>query len=515
MFSSIYQRESAELTQVFESAKTTKNIIIVALDYAAKKHVCLIVNGNGNQLRAPFPVHNNQKGVDFLLDQIEATCKRLHIQPQHVVVGGEDCPGFALNFLWALRNKPFCLVRVNAHDAKKLRENKIASTDNLDLLGIAKCIINRNAYPVFQVDAKLAGELESHDKIQTLGRERDALVKTSTALANQIHCHVKVLFPGFLDNTKDNPVSPFSQASLYLMERDDFSVACYANLNVNKLTLVIEKKTQLAKPAEKAEALIQRAREELPAPPHLVRTGQLCLRSLVGCYRKVQEEVEALERALALALAKTPAAVMTTIPGIAIVRAAGIGGELGHVQFLGSVASLCCYAGVVPGIDQSGGPDKPARSTPVKRRCNRRLKNHLVGAVKGIGEQKHGPPELVEEYGELKAGGQHADFVMARRFLRMVKTLMRYRTIYLPPHLRSCSNPDDYYEYLKVAWPAMVKKWREVKALHVAFADDAPLGFWRKAIMDLLKIDLPLDGASEVRWRGGEATETATSTPAP
>ena len=43
-----------------------------------------------------------------------------------------------VNFIFALRSENCLVAGVNAHDAKKQRENMQASTDRLDLMGIYK-----------------------------------------------------------------------------------------------------------------------------------------------------------------------------------------------------------------------------------------------------------------------------------------------------------------------------------------------------------------------------------------
>jgi transposase len=188
--------------------------------------------------------------------------------------------------------------------------------------------------------------------------------------------------------------------------------------------------------------------------------------------------------------------MLTSISGIGIVTASAsaIGGEQGHVDHPGSLRRMSSYAGIVPGHEQTGGPDKPGVSTRVKPRCNRRLKKHLVLAAFRMGNRL-GPPEFVEAYGKLKRDGQHADFIMARRLLHMSKAMMRHRFLYLPPELRrnTCSQREQLLDYLQETWPKLVSKWRDARALDQALASDAPLGIWRECIKELYGSELPLD----------------------
>ena len=105
-----------------------------------------------------------------------------------------------------------------------------------------------------------------------------------------------------------------------------------------------------------------------------------------------------------------------------------------------------------------------------------------------------GSDEFRREYAAVNDRGGHADFVMSRRLLRLSKTLMRHRTIYLPPHLRGPGfDRAQYAEYLRKLWPLLRQKWQALKALEAAFAEDAPLGIWRKLVHEVYRIELPLE----------------------
>ncbi|MCP4717834.1 MAG: IS110 family transposase, partial [Desulfobacteraceae bacterium] len=98
--------------------------------------------------------------------------------------------------------------------AKKQRENLQASTDRLDLMGIASMLLSRRA----NVCPAQSG---IYKNLRTIVRHRKKLVKTKTEVKNRIHTFVDQLFPGFLDETKSG-IRPFSKSSLYLMS-DRFS----------------------------------------------------------------------------------------------------------------------------------------------------------------------------------------------------------------------------------------------------------------------------------------------------
>ena len=173
-----------------------------------------------------------------------------------------------------MKNAPL-VVRVNAWKAKKQRENLQASTDSLDLTGVAKTLINRDAYLVFDQEGPHAEEYAHHDALRAFSRTRDSLVKARTAISNRIHNEIKLLFPGFLDE-KNNPVSPFSKTSLALMARSDFHAGAFARKRPDSLAKILAKH-RLSNHRQKAEQLITRAREALPPRPESIESHQKCL----------------------------------------------------------------------------------------------------------------------------------------------------------------------------------------------------------------------------------------------
>jgi transposase len=254
------------------------------------------------------------------------------------------------------------------------------------------------------------------------------------------------------------------------------------------------KKWGVREPAAKALALIERAQNALPSDPELIEARQTALQALLSSYSHQQEQCRRLEREQARVLAATPAAVLTTVSGIGIISASALAGELGPAEQMGSVAQLSSYAGIIPGVEQTGGPDRPAKVKKVKPRCNRRLKKHIVHTVNHMGALT-GSEEFKSEYNRLKINGQHADFIMARRFLRQAKTLMVNQTVFLPKALRQSWSREGLLEYLVQAWPKWRVKWQEVGALEAAFAPEAPLGRWRRMVREVYGIELSLDGS--------------------
>jgi hypothetical protein len=195
---------------------------------------------------------------------------------------------------------------------------------------------------------------------------------------------------------------------------------------------------------------------------------------------------------MAGALAKSSGALLTSIGGIGVVLAAGLVAELGEGSSWKALRHLCSYSGIVPRVSQTGGPDQPAHTGTVQRRCNRRAKNWVVQAGSSIG--RHGSAELKEQYHKLDRNGQNADFVMSKRLLRICKDLMRRATVYRPKALLGETTPASelaaYYEQL---WPRLLAKWSHlVEHWDQLFSPNYPPGQWRQMVQQLYGLSLPL-----------------------
>ena len=99
----------------------------------------------------------------------------------------------------------------------------------------------------------------------------------------------------------------------------------------------------------------------------------------------------------------------------------------------------------------------------------------------------------MQDYKRREAAGQHADFGIGRRFLRMAMCLMRSSQVYLPPTLRSPKTQmQERAGYYLATWPLFREKWKKAHAHQAAFAKDQPLGQWRQMVQELYDIKLKL-----------------------
>ncbi len=218
---------------------------------------------------------------------------------------------------------------------------------------------------------------------------------------------------------------------------------------------------------------------------------QVSLKQQVKLFSCMQESIQQLEKEIAEILAQTQGAFLTSVRGIGIVLAAGVSAEIGDPNKQKAINNLISYSGIIPKVKQTGGPQGKIQIKKVGKRCNRILKDYVVQSASHIG--KHGPDELMSDHKRRDAQGQHADFGMARRYLRMALCLMRSHQTYLPKKYRNGKiKMEERAGYYLMAWPKLHEKWQRVSALDIAFDKHMPLGQWRNMIQEFYEIELKL-----------------------
>ena len=476
----IFQQQSQELMQIYEEAGNSKKVLVVAMDYAKKEHTVMFCNGNGDILRKPFGVWNSPEGIDYLLEQVKRNCNYHKIKTKHVFFGGEDCGSYTENFIQSLRERGYLVAGVNAHDAKKQRENIQASTDRLDLLGIAHMLISRRGNCA-------ASQSGAYRNLRTLVRHRRKIVTLSTEERNRMHCLVDRLFPGFLKE-RQSGLMPFHEPSLRMMERRFSADQIKRRKQATLVDILARAGAQ--KPEQKAKQLQAYAGTVLQPPREYIATLQTSLTQHVGLYRCLLGNITSLEREIAIWLAQTQGAFLMSVKGIGLVLAAGVTAEIGNPVTQKPVGNLTSYSGIIPRVTQSGGSDSSGHTGSVAKRCNRILKDYLVQSASHLG--LHGVDELMADHKRREANGQHANFGIARRYLRMILHMMRFSHIYLPPELRIDAACEARGEYYQMIWPYLLDKWKKYDAQDVAFAPENPLGRWRDIVQGIYKITLKI-----------------------
>jgi hypothetical protein len=476
---SVFAKTNPAIEKVFQDAGSPRKVMCIPMDYAKGTHTALACNAAGMQIKQPFNVYNSPEGVRFLLKTRDNLCRKHHIRKEHVIFAGEDCGGFCFNFVHALASKGCLVIGLNARDAAEERENQIASTDKLDLLGIASMVINKKR------GRTIGAEYSEAAVLRGLNHHRNSLVKSRSASAHRTHFLVDQLLPGFLDEEQSG-LSPFTNASLWLMSERFSPKQLHA-----RASSMLERKFrsfQVHKPAETVRKVKKLCENVLPPPEALCESLQTCMSSEVRAYEALDGCIHGLELDIARRLATTPGAMLTTVPGLGITLSSGLYAELGDPARRKPIHRMTSFAGVVDGLKQTGGPEKEARSRGRTRRGNRVVKRLLFDSALKLGQYGHA--DMKADYDRRQAADQDVRSTMGRRMLRICIHLIENCDFFVPPSLLRDPDPGRLREYYQDAWTKVLIKWRNAGAILHAFAPGAPLEEWRLMLNELYGLNL-------------------------
>ncbi len=477
---SIFRKRNPDVEALFERAGLATKVMCVAFDYAKKTHTAVVCDGSGRQLHGVFNVENNRAGLDYLLGVVAGLCRKHKIKHEHVFYGGEDCGSYAFNFIHALVSRGFLVVGINTKQAKDERENSKASTDLIDTVGVAGMMIKMKGRTIGAATEAVHG-------LKRLRRQRGAILKAHSGSAHRMYRIVDELFPGFLAQ-ETSGITPFSRASLWLME-ERFSAA---EVHARQKPALIRKLREftVGDPEGVVSKLKALAETALPPSEAMIPALQRSLAEELAIYRLTTASLHGMDSDIAKQLARTPGAILTTMPGLGLRWAPALYAELGDPIRRRNVHSMAALGGLVPRLKQSGGPNRPAVIGHRSKGCSAFLKQILMSGAVTLSQYGH--PEVREAYQLDKAMGRDARTRMAQHLLRVSLHMIDHQTFYLPPSLHQGGTRDQIRDYYVTMWPKVLVKWRDRGAILEAVAEGAPLRQWRDMVQELYDIELSI-----------------------
>ena len=308
--------------------------LIVTIDIGKSVHHGYF-RAPGGQDITPFPFYNGQKSYENFWAKI-VTCKQKN-NLEEIVVGFESTGPYAEPLMNFLATKSVKLVQVNPMHTKRLKEltgNSPNKTDTKDPRVIADVISLGHALTVVVPKGPAA-------ELRRLTQARQRASKNRTALVNQLHHLMYVVFPEYTQVMKKIT----SKSSLYLLKNhtspEEIVELGFANLQV------ILKKVSLGRMNHsKAKALFEAARNTTG-----IDEGRESLiteiRHLVSCIERESQFMDHLENQMSQYLNQiTYSRSILSIKGIGEITAAGLIGEVGDFRQFKTISEIMKLAGL-------------------------------------------------------------------------------------------------------------------------------------------------------------------------
>ncbi|MCT4618894.1 MAG: IS110 family transposase [Marinisporobacter sp.] len=400
--------------------------VYVGVDTHKRTHTAVIINCFGEKL-GEITLENKPSEYEKLLKEAKKHVKK-GITP---IFGLEDTGASGRPLAVYLLGKKQKVKKVDASLSSSERKNQAIThkTDSYDALCVARVLLNRldelpNADP--------------QDIYWTLGMlvgRRDAIVKSSTTLKNQLHTHLVHHYPSY---RKFFYVFDCKSA-LALWEKYP-SPSKLNGVTVEKLGKFLHEHSSGFFSEKKAKAILDLVEKDGDTTTEFQESRDFMIQTFVKQLRHNNEEVGKIEKEIKNIMDRLGYKLETMI-GVDVVTAASLVAEIGDIGRFSSAGKLAKYAGIAPVQYSSGDSNRSFRNKQGNRKLYE-IFRRLAARQINKGRNKNKPVNgIFYDYYEKKMTegktGNQALLCVMRRLVNIIYGMMKNKTEYIHPMLSS------------------------------------------------------------------------------
>jgi len=305
-------------------------MIYVGIDISKYKHDCFICSNTGEIIVENLSFENNQKGFQQFLDLLKPY--------DNVHIGLEATGHYGLNLKLFLEKNNYSFMEFNpllVKDFSKSLSLRRTKTDKVDAMIICQKLMS--------VPYKPNSKLFYHKfSIKSLSRLRETLVKQRSKYMVQMTNILDILFPEF----KPFFANKFSTTSLFILKKYKV-VSRIANMKdfdtLNKISRGKFSYSKFVKLKELAKNTIGEENELF----------EFQLQTILSLYEEIDSKINSIDKQLSTIIKDLNPPTLS-IPGIGVISCASIISEFGDISKFSNAGQMLSFAGLEPGIIQSG-----------------------------------------------------------------------------------------------------------------------------------------------------------------
>jgi len=369
----------------------------------------------------PTPVEHQRPDLDAAIDVVKAAFASHNIHDSLVAIERTGRYHQVTQRAFAAANFETRILHPFATKQYRQPSDPGNKTDDTDLVAIFRAAVNGFALREAEWDV-------SWRNLQLLVRHRRDLVGKCSSLCCQIREHLDAALPGLAEcfgKLWDSAVA------WHLIRQFPTATAVQqaglAGLAASLRAAAIRFQTPTL---EAVLAWSQRAAQPEPTAPIQYRLG-LALND--DRLRKAQE-IQALERDIAHALARTPYILLLSHPGVNVISAADFAGEMGPIEHYANARAITGRAGLFPSRYQSDEVDKA--NGPLVRSCNRRLRAAIMGIADNLIRCNQYFRAMGGRWRLAGKDPRHTHVKIAFRFCRIAYQIVAGRQVFRHPCLQ-------------------------------------------------------------------------------
>lgn len=308
--------------------------LIVAIDIGKIIHHGYFRGPDGQDIK-PFPFINGQKSFEEFWRKILQFQREKHLED--IVVGFESTGPYAEPLFHFLAKKPVRLVQVNPMHTKRLKEltgNSPNKTDSKDPRVIADVIALGHALTVVVPEGPAA-------ELRRLTQARERATKSRTAMINQIHHLIFMVFPEFMQVMKKIT----TKSAFYLLKNYPTGESI-VDLGFERLSELLKKVSLGRLKKERIKGIFDAAQNSIG-----IHEGKqsilLEIKHLVSNIETEDRFIDHLGKQMSHHLKKIPySQSILSIKGIGEVTVAGLIGEVGDFGQFKTIPEIMKLAGL-------------------------------------------------------------------------------------------------------------------------------------------------------------------------
>ena len=348
--------------------------LVVPVDVGKTMAMSLIADHYGELIVDPFEFDLTESGV---ADLITAIAKAESSRSAVVVrVGVEAAGHYHRTVVSRLRRAGLEVVELNPGAVKQARSQQLLralKSDARDLGAMAELLIRGAGRPPEQRDQALSAQVA-----WTAHRRRK--VHARSMLVNQVLGQLDLVFPGLQDCFTSGVLT--TKAGRVIV-RDLVEPARIRRLGEEGLRRFVQRRgVQMSRP--KAAAVSAAARNALSLGEEELAARRTVLRADIVLLDYLDQMIDEADQQLSAVLADTPAAILTTLPGISVVRASNYGAEIGDPWRFRNAESAYRFSGLVPATYESARKSRPGQH--ISRESSVELREAIIELGKGLSQ---------------------------------------------------------------------------------------------------------------------------------
>ena len=311
------------------------SMYFVGIDISKYKHDCCILSAADQNVVSKFTIKNDMSGFEQLITTLHSLSN-----PKDIKIGFESTAHYALNLELFLENAHHSFMEINPvliKEYKKSTSLRRTKTDSVDCESIARWLMTVEYKP------HPKGFYHAYS-LKSLTRLRDKLVRQRSFYLVKITNVLDHTFPEFKPFFHER----LSKTALYLLENYG-SAEKMARMN----SASYEKLRSLSRGKFSPQQFLRL--KELASNTVGINNSifDVELNCLLTLYKSLVKEIGALETEINNLIEEIHPHYMS-IPGIGPISAAVIYSEYGDLSNFSTPAQMLAFAGIEPGINESG-----------------------------------------------------------------------------------------------------------------------------------------------------------------